>query len=65
MFLGGARLRVGLDSKKDGTSSTDHVTVPGLRLVPDYLSVEEEETLFAVLAGPHDLWALHQATPTG
>jgi alkylated DNA repair protein alkB family protein 8 len=44
------------------TSTTDHVHVPGLVLVPDFVSVAEEEALMAVLTGPRAPWAPSQKT---
>jgi alkylated DNA repair dioxygenase AlkB/SAM-dependent methyltransferase len=42
------------------TSTTDHVTVPGLVLIPDFISQSEEATLMAVLTGPQAPWAPSQ-----
>jgi alkylated DNA repair protein alkB family protein 8 len=38
--------------------------VPGLVLIPDFVSIEEEEVLMAVLVGPHAPWAPSQSTPS-
>jgi alkylated DNA repair dioxygenase AlkB/SAM-dependent methyltransferase len=42
------------------TSTTDHITVPGLLLVPDFISPAEQATLMAVLTGPQAPWAPSQ-----
>ena len=39
------------------TSTTDSVVVPGLMLIPEFVSVEEEQVLLAVLSGPNAPWA--------
>jgi alkylated DNA repair protein alkB family protein 8 len=39
------------------TSTTDSVVVPGLVIVPDFVSVAEEEAILAVLSGPNAPWA--------
>lgn len=54
----------GEPTRSECTSTTDHVTLPGLLLVPDFVTEQEEETLVAVLTGPHAPWAPRQDTPT-
>ena len=54
----------GEPSRSECTSLTPHVVVPGLVLVPDYVSQEEEEVLVAVLTGPQAPWAPPQSTPS-
>lgn len=44
------------------TSTTDHIQIPGLVLVPDFVSEEEEAVLMAVLTGPQAPWAPSQKT---
>ncbi|KAL7457868.1 hypothetical protein ACHAWC_011438 [Mediolabrus comicus] len=44
-------------SKSECTSSTDHVHISGLHVIPNYISVEEEQMLMAGLTGPHAPWA--------
>ena len=44
------------------TSTTDHVDIPGLVLVHDFVSEEEEAVLMAVLTGPQAPWAPSQST---
>ena len=39
------------------TSTTDSVVVPGLILVPEFVSVAEEAAMLAVLSGPNAPWA--------
>jgi len=51
-------------SRSACTSETDSVVVPGLVLVPDFLTPRQEEVLLAVLTGPHAPWAPSQSTPT-
>ena len=47
------------------TSTTDHVKVPGLILIRNYASEDEERVLMAALSGPHAPWAPPQHTPSG
>lgn len=54
----------GEPSRSECTSLTAHVHVPGLVLIPDFVSPEEEAALLAVLDGPHAPWAPAQHTPT-
>ena len=44
------------------TSTTDHVQIPGLVLIPDFVSAEEETLLMAILTGPQAPWAPSQKT---
>ena len=44
------------------TSSTKDVVVPGLVIVPEFVSEEEEATLMALLTGPTAPWAPSQVT---
>jgi len=52
-------------SKSECTSSTDHVHIAGLHVIPNYVSVQEEQMLMAGLTGPHAPWAPPQLTQTG
>ena len=52
-------------SKSECTSSTDHVHVSGLHIIPNYISVQEEQILMAGLTGPHAPWAPPQLTQLG
>lgn len=52
----------GEPSRSECTSSTDHVTIPGLVLIPEFVSKEEEEVLMAALTGPTAPWAPSQIT---
>ncbi|KAL7499587.1 hypothetical protein ACHAWT_007200 [Skeletonema menzelii] len=52
-------------SKSECTSSTDHVHIAGLHVIPNYISVLEEQMLMAGLTGPHAPWAPPQLTQTG
>ena len=54
----------GEPARSECTSTTDHVSVPGLVLVSDFLSIQEERAILAVLQGPHAPWAPSQRTPT-
>ena len=54
----------GEPSRSECTSQTSHVQVPGLILIPEFVSEREEETLMAVLTGPHAPWAPSQKTST-
>lgn len=47
------------------TSTTAHVTVPGLILVPEFCTAEEEAILMATLTGPHAPWSPSQTTKAG
>ncbi|KAL3803107.1 hypothetical protein ACHAW5_001971 [Stephanodiscus triporus] len=55
----------GEPSRPECTSATDHVDVPGLVLVRDYIGEAEEMVLMAALSGPHAPWAPAQCTPSG
>ena len=50
----------GQPSRPECTSSTDHVEVPGLVVVHDYLTADQEEVLMAALTGPDAPWAPSQ-----
>lgn len=52
----------GLPARPQCTSTTDHIRIPGLVLIPDYLSEDEEAALMAVLTGPQAPWAPSQRT---
>jgi alkylated DNA repair dioxygenase AlkB/SAM-dependent methyltransferase len=54
----------GESPRSECTSLTEHVTVPGLVLVPDFVSEAEEKVLMAVLTGPQAPWAPSQSTPS-
>ena len=54
----------GEPSRSECTSLTAHVIVPGLVLVPDFVSEREETALVAVLTGPQAPWAPPQSTPS-
>ena len=60
----GKELEKGEPSRPECTSTTTDVIVPGLILVPDACSPDEEQALLAVLLGPQAPWAPSQATPT-
>ena len=55
----------GEPSRPECTSTTDHIIIPGLSLIPNFISNDEEEVLLAALAGPHAPWAPPQYTPSG
>jgi alkylated DNA repair dioxygenase AlkB/SAM-dependent methyltransferase len=55
----------GEPTRSECTSQTAHVQIPGLFLISDYISEQEEQVLMATLLGPHAPWAPSQATPTG
>jgi alkylated DNA repair protein alkB family protein 8 len=55
----------GEPSKSECTLSTDHVNIAGLHVIPNYVSVQEEQMLMAGLTGPHAPWAHPQKTQTG
>ena len=44
------------------TSQTSHITIPGLKLIPNFISTNEENILLAVLTGPHAPWSPPQIT---
>eukprot|EP00934_Nitzschia_sp_Nitz4_P006164 Nitzschia sp. Nitz4//scaffold38_size140716//310//2943//NITZ4_003123-RA/size140716-processed-gene-0.50-mRNA-1//-1//CDS//3329550006//6154//frame0 len=50
----------GQPSRPECTSTTDHVQVPGLVLLENFLSEGEEEVLMAALTGPQAPWAPDQ-----
>ena len=52
-------------SRPECTSITNHIIIPGLSLIPNFISNDEEEVLLAALAGPHAPWAPPQYTPSG
>jgi alkylated DNA repair protein alkB family protein 8 len=52
-------------SKSECTSSTDHVHISGLHVIPNFISAQEEQILLAGLTGPHAPWAPPQLTQTG
>eukprot|EP00970_Alexandrium_tamarense_P008705 scaffold1665_cov270-Alexandrium_tamarense.AAC.3 len=54
-----------LSSRSECTSTTSHIHVPGLHVLPDFVSEEEEQIMLAVLTGPHAPWAPPQFTPSG
>jgi alkylated DNA repair protein alkB family protein 8 len=60
----GAKVPQGEPTRPECTSMTDHVQVPGLLVLPDFVSEAEEATLLAVVLGPHAPWAPSQRTPT-
>ena len=52
--------RKGEASRPECTSDTSRVEVPGLTVVEDFLTEEEEQVLLAVLTGPQAPWAPQQ-----
>ena len=54
----------GEPSRSECTSLTASVVVPGLMIIPDFVSEEQEEVLMAVLTGPQAPWAPPQTTPS-
>jgi alkylated DNA repair dioxygenase AlkB/SAM-dependent methyltransferase len=60
--LNGFDSLLGHPSRPQCTTSTDHIEIPGLVLIEDYLSVDEEAALLAVLTGPQAPWAPSQRT---
>jgi alkylated DNA repair dioxygenase AlkB/SAM-dependent methyltransferase len=56
----GLELGKGEPSRPECTSSTNHVTVPGLVVLEDYITIEQEQVLMAVLTGPQAPWAPQQ-----
>lgn len=59
-----APLPRGEPSRAECTSTTESVHVPGLLLLQDFVSIEEEQVLMAVLNGPQAPWAPSQTTPS-
>jgi len=51
----------GQPSRPECTSTTDDVHVPGLVVVEDYLTEDQEQVLMAALNGPQAPWAPQQA----
>ena len=62
--LNGGDLPKGEPTRSECTSLTGGVVVPGLAIVPDFVTKAEEDALMAVLTGPHAPWAPSQSTPT-
>jgi alkylated DNA repair dioxygenase AlkB/ubiquinone/menaquinone biosynthesis C-methylase UbiE len=60
----GREVERGLPSRSECTSTTDSTQVPGLYLIPDFLTLEQEEVLMAVLHGPQAPWAPFQNNPS-
>ena len=56
---------VGAPSRPECTSFTSHVNVPGLIVIKDFVSENEERVLYATMRGPYAPWAPQQKTPTG
>ena len=52
----------GEPSRPECTSTTNTVTIPGLMLVPEFVTPEEEDVLVAALIGPQAPWASNQTT---
>jgi alkylated DNA repair protein alkB family protein 8 len=63
--FGGIGGGVGEPSRPECTSATDHIHIPGLTLIKNYTSEDEERVLMAALSGPHAPWAPAQSTPSG
>ena len=55
----------GEPSKSECTSSTAHVHIAGLHIIPNFVSDREEQMLMAGLTGPHAPWAPPQLTTSG
>lgn len=51
-------------TRSECTSLTAHVSVPGLAVVPDFLTDLEEAALIALLTGPQAPWAPAQTVPS-
>jgi alkylated DNA repair protein alkB family protein 8 len=54
----------GEPARSECTSLTASVVVPGLVLIPNFVSEEEEEALVAILTGPQAPWARPQSNPS-
>jgi len=50
----------GQKSRPDCTSTTDHVTIPGLVVIDDFVTEDQEDVLMAALTGPDAPWAPSQ-----
>ncbi|KAL3795439.1 hypothetical protein ACHAWO_011478 [Cyclotella atomus] len=55
----------GLPSRSECTSTTSHINISGLHLLPNFVSEAEEQVMLAVLTGPDAPWAPAQYTPSG
>jgi len=44
------------------TSQTSQISIPGLKLIPNFVTTNEENILLAVLTGPHAPWSPPQIT---
>ncbi|KAL3909579.1 MAG: hypothetical protein SGILL_008032, partial [Bacillariaceae sp.] len=56
----GIEVESGQASRSECTSTTDHVNIPGLLVIPEYMNQAQEQVLMAVLTGPQAPWALQQ-----
>ncbi|KAG7356174.1 2-oxyglutarate/Fe(II) oxygenase [Nitzschia inconspicua] len=56
----GTKLEKGEPSRPECTSSTNDITVPGLLVIEDYVTGEQENILMAILTGPQAPWAPQQ-----
>ena len=52
-------------SRSECTSITSDVKIPGLHIIPDYISPEIESILFATVTGPQAAWYKKQEKPSG
>ena len=55
-------LLLGHPSRPQCTSVTDDIHIPGLMVIPDYITSAEEDVLMAILTGPQAPWAPAQKT---
>jgi alkylated DNA repair dioxygenase AlkB/ubiquinone/menaquinone biosynthesis C-methylase UbiE len=60
----GLEVERGEPSRSECTSTTDSVQVPGLFVLHDFVSEDEEKVLMAVIHGPQAPWAPSQKTPS-
>jgi hypothetical protein len=56
----GKPIEKGQESRPECTTTTDHVHVPGLVVIENYLTQAQEQVLMAVLTGPQAPWAKDQ-----
>lgn len=60
----GCEVERGEPSRSECTSTTDHITVPGLEVVENFITAEEENVLLAAVTGPYAPWAPSQIVPS-
>ena len=63
--VNGKELKSGEPSRSECTTFTENVVVPGLVVIPNYLTEEMESILVATVTGPTASWFQEQERPSG